>query len=419
MKKEDVGKHYRKYWKGVQIDPARICIAYDINHPMQRTMVKKILAAGQRGKKNLIEDIKDMENALERWKEMELEGIKSDIKIASYCSFVSDSEIGGGQTAAFQFKEWCDIIGYECDAVTAKKNSGERVKKLGIVEYDSIEEIEDKYDFILFTTPSWDADFEVDYANLKVPYAVMIRGETDDILFGGVDKVREICHHSAINIFNSSEYFGVNADFVYCVMSRKYCMDDYQEIKIYNDDAARSGVCYSGRITKLKGAEILARMSNNDVFVNSVGHIDVYGFYNKKNTRSSDFKSEIDEISPNWNMIDEVISTYDSENMSDILSKYNFYWDYSVVIDKKRFNIVCLEAMFHGCLPIVNKDSIPPSFKHKEYCLSPDEVGELSDRDIMRLRKIMATDLKNGYYGFDSMLKMNEKLISKICEAVK
>jgi len=68
-KKQDTGKHYRKEYKGVKLDPARIIKVYGVTHPIQCGVVKKSLRAGQ-GKKTLLEDIRDIQTACDRWIEM-------------------------------------------------------------------------------------------------------------------------------------------------------------------------------------------------------------------------------------------------------------------------------------------------------------------------------------------------------------
>ena len=70
--KNDTGKHYRKEYKGVKLDPARIQAIYGITHPMQATVMKKSLRAGT-AHKTLEQDIDDIICACERWKEMLIE----------------------------------------------------------------------------------------------------------------------------------------------------------------------------------------------------------------------------------------------------------------------------------------------------------------------------------------------------------
>lgn len=70
MKHEDQGKHYRFMYKGVKLDPARIASVYEVQHPLQMAMLKKILCTGKRGHNSQVEDIKDIITAAERWLEM-------------------------------------------------------------------------------------------------------------------------------------------------------------------------------------------------------------------------------------------------------------------------------------------------------------------------------------------------------------
>ena len=76
--RDDTGGHYRFVYKGVKLDPARIVSIYGALHPMQGTIVKKALMAGRRGYKDQIQDIDDIINAAERWKEMIEEDLDED-----------------------------------------------------------------------------------------------------------------------------------------------------------------------------------------------------------------------------------------------------------------------------------------------------------------------------------------------------
>ena len=68
--KNDTGKHYRFEYKNLKLDPARIMLIYNVTHPMQQIIVKKSLVTGERGNKNLLQDIDDIITACNRWKEM-------------------------------------------------------------------------------------------------------------------------------------------------------------------------------------------------------------------------------------------------------------------------------------------------------------------------------------------------------------
>lgn len=76
--KNDTGKHYRYQYKGINLDPARIQMIYGALHPLQGAIIKKALKAGERGQKDLLEDIDDIITAAERWKEMIIEDMEAE-----------------------------------------------------------------------------------------------------------------------------------------------------------------------------------------------------------------------------------------------------------------------------------------------------------------------------------------------------
>ncbi len=66
---EDTGKHYRKEFKGVKLDPARIALIYGVSHPIEIAIIKKALRSGT-GHKTREQDIRDIMCSCERWIEM-------------------------------------------------------------------------------------------------------------------------------------------------------------------------------------------------------------------------------------------------------------------------------------------------------------------------------------------------------------
>ena len=67
---DDKGVHYRFEYKGINLDPARIALVYEITHPIQFNISKKALCTGRRGKKSTIEDLEDIITGCKRWIEM-------------------------------------------------------------------------------------------------------------------------------------------------------------------------------------------------------------------------------------------------------------------------------------------------------------------------------------------------------------
>lgn len=76
----DTGSHYRREYKGIKLDPARICRIYNVNCVLQSAIVKKTLCAGGRGHKEVLQDIDDIITAAERWKEIILEDLMPEVR---------------------------------------------------------------------------------------------------------------------------------------------------------------------------------------------------------------------------------------------------------------------------------------------------------------------------------------------------
>jgi hypothetical protein len=74
----DSGKHYRFEYKEIKLDPYRIFKIYNITEPAQQHVIKKLLVPGERGGKDLIQDIKESINGLNRWIEMIEEDLEDD-----------------------------------------------------------------------------------------------------------------------------------------------------------------------------------------------------------------------------------------------------------------------------------------------------------------------------------------------------
>lgn len=67
---KDPGAHYRYTYKGIKLDPFRICQIYEVyDFPLQ-TIIKKALRAGERGQKSKRQDLLDIISAAERAIEM-------------------------------------------------------------------------------------------------------------------------------------------------------------------------------------------------------------------------------------------------------------------------------------------------------------------------------------------------------------
>lgn len=77
---KDPGAHYRYEYQGIKLDPYRIADIYGITNHAQFSALKKILCAGERGHKDVWQDVADIKNACDRWLEMFTEDEKELLK---------------------------------------------------------------------------------------------------------------------------------------------------------------------------------------------------------------------------------------------------------------------------------------------------------------------------------------------------
>lgn len=61
---------YDRSWKGVKLDPYRICLVYGITDPAIQHALKKLLHLGRGSDKDVENDVEEAIQSLERWQEM-------------------------------------------------------------------------------------------------------------------------------------------------------------------------------------------------------------------------------------------------------------------------------------------------------------------------------------------------------------
>lgn len=76
----EIGKYYKYSYKGNKIDVYRILKIFNIVEPAQQHAIKKLLRAGK-SIKNLTQDIDEVIDSLQRWKEMIVEDYGTDTKL--------------------------------------------------------------------------------------------------------------------------------------------------------------------------------------------------------------------------------------------------------------------------------------------------------------------------------------------------
>jgi len=92
----DKGKHYRHIYRGIKVDPYRICQIYDMGGGPREHMTKKLLRGTSKGHDEM-QLLDELQCSLDRWREMIKEDrMESDIDVALNIGAGESSMISGG-----------------------------------------------------------------------------------------------------------------------------------------------------------------------------------------------------------------------------------------------------------------------------------------------------------------------------------
>jgi len=122
--KKDTGKHYRAEYKGLKLDPARICQIYGVSSILQSQIIKKTLLAGKRGHKSILQDIDDIICSAERWKEMVIE---DSFNFGRFDHVMLRSNNLKKSTEFYR-----DLLGFELLAVDERKKENGRIDYISL-----------------------------------------------------------------------------------------------------------------------------------------------------------------------------------------------------------------------------------------------------------------------------------------------
>lgn len=247
-------------------------------------------------------------------------------KINSICFHPKVEQVGGGQIPAYAFQNWCTMLGIHCNVKT---------------------EIDNNCDWMFLATPGEIGSLLPN--KIEVPFALMIHAEFDSKIYPAYTSLR---HHPLCKlvVVIGENYWNTKQPQFYwhpCTLP-KYLMTENTTF----DNDNRNGLLYAARISKWKGINKLAALSQFNTFMDNVdGIIDVYG------KQTSDFIIE----KGNYNLKNQRHNVYEYEAMGKIYSKYKYIWDVSGSVDYKikikRLNLAAIEAMKFGCVPIADHDT--------------------------------------------------------------
>lgn len=299
------------------------------------------------------------------------------MKFASVTFNHLPNQIGGGHVPAVAFKEWCGILGHECDILDFSE--GNVIKG---------------YDAVFYCTPPLlDTQLPLDGA----PYVVMIHSEFDDYRRSIMDGAKAV-----IIIDRDDKHWDFNNRIYWHPCCRpKYLLHGGE---VFNND--REGTLYAARVSTWKNANTLAAFSNLKHFKNMFGPVKIYGKAN-----NSEFGNFVHSAKQDTLIFDALFT---NEELEDEYKSNEWFWDVSGTneykLEIKRLNLAAFEAMKFGCIPIVDKDCVPPEIMR--FALDFRDVTDiLSKWEVRNKRAEMLNAAKTEYFGYNAVKKQVEQII--------
>lgn len=293
------------------------------------------------------------------------------MKIASVSFHSNPNQIGGAHVPAVAFKEWCDILGVKCDLVFG---------------YEDLY----KYDAVFFATPPDERALE-----LKIPYVVMIHAEFDKYNSDVMDRALSI-----VVIDQTMKYWPfLNQIYWHPCCQPKYLLKGDEVFDDY-----KKGTLYAARVSTWKNANTLAAYSNLNIFQECYGPVTILGKANKSYYGEfvNSSLSNVCRIDRLFNPDEEILRYQQAE----------FFWDVSGTRDYrlpiKRLNLAAFEAMKYGCIPIVDKNTVPKALH--DFVI---DFRSMLDNKVYSkaLGKVMLSKAETEYFGYYQVQKMVMEII--------
>jgi len=302
------------------------------------------------------------------------------MRLASVTFSPKLENIGGAQIPAFAFKEWCEIFGHDCSVIGCSNETN----GIDITNYNTIMHPNDinflnGFDAIFFSTPIMYCN--INMSEIKIPFMVMIHGESDIDIYGGAVIDSMLDHDMCIGVIHINPNSPNIRDKFYwhpcCSPS------DLIDGKIIPKD--NNGLLYASRIRRWLNYKLFMKTANENRDIIKESHM--YGPCSRVETRM--------DVIQNHGCINIHIGPFKrKEPYSD---NTGLFWDVAGYGDKrirfKRISLSAYEALKNGYMPIITKGTAPEHFDGKFI-----EIPYEANHNIIRERIENYIKYKDGYW---------------------
>lgn len=297
------------------------------------------------------------------------------MRVACVGKDYSVGALGGLVACGGSFQSWlneeflieCDLVGFTKSGKTPKSwsftGSDYRIKTFKLKDYY---EVLNSYDAIYFPyiAIQWGKQepdkFEFNQ-NLKVPFLVGSHDELIDLRFSQRGYFEEAANHPLCKGFTSVS--SIPASFLPHKVPQFYWHPCTLPQYLLSEDtpewgASTSGLIFYGRLCHWRCLKILGQMTKiPEIFESLQGRVKVIG--NTGGLSGHFLVKQLEEMDLPWELISETpLSVFDVDDIKNLHSGFRYFWEVGNVKDTvsylKRFNLVAIEAISQGLIPIVS-----------------------------------------------------------------
>jgi hypothetical protein len=122
------------------------------------------------------------------------------------------------------------------------------------------------------------------------------------------------------------------------------------------------GLLYAGRLITWRFLPALAQLTKSDAFMNEVqSQVEIRGV--APGIGGHVLEEKLKTMRPRWSRVEGYFNVYDIAQMQAMYGRRRFFWEVGRVDPGKRyyrrFNLVAVEAIGQGCIPIVSPEFAP------------------------------------------------------------
>jgi hypothetical protein len=185
------------------------------------------------------------------------------------------------------------------------------------------------------------------------------------------------------------------------------------------------GLLYAGRLITWRLLPALAQLTKSDAFMNEVqSQVEIRGV--APGIGGHALEEKLKTMRPRWSRVEGYFNVYDVKQMQAMYDRRRFFWEVGRVDPGKhyyrRFNLVAVEAIGQGCIPIVSPEFAPAwthefsiLFDHRNWT-EQDIVSQLravnDNYDVHRER--MRDIVLNSHWSYENVKIQFRKLLAAL-----